>query len=416
MSKLVLMGSGETAPSLVPVHRELLASLSSPRACWLDTPYGFQENADILSQKTVEFFAQSLGQKLQVARFRSSEQTAVETELAYALVRQSHYVFAGPGSPSYTQRHWARSDLPRLFLEKLDTHGNIIVFASAALCPIGALCLPVYEIYKVGMEPHWLPGLEILPRLGFPAVVLPHYNNTVGGNHDTRFCYLGERRLRILEEQMESDLWIWGVDEHTAVTIDLEEGTFKVQGKGGFTLRRSGQSRFFASGETGSAELLRTPENAPLRTIPRSTAATGAASRSTQGLITDLAQPLAERFAEQLKSGSGLGAAQALLDFEQLLRDWSGDSDVHHWELARARFRNLLAQLGQGAQRGLQDPSEPIRPFVQSLLDIREEARAERQFGKADHIRDLLLQNGVEIQDTPQGTRWSLKKTESCAL
>ena len=30
---------------------------------------------------------------------------------------------------------------------------------------------------------------------GLPAVVVPHYDNAEGGHHDTRFCYLGERRL-----------------------------------------------------------------------------------------------------------------------------------------------------------------------------------------------------------------------------
>src|SRR6266571_3494942 len=31
------------------------------------------------------------------------------------------------------------------------------------------------------------------------GVVIPHYDNAEGGTHDTRFCYLGERRLAALE-------------------------------------------------------------------------------------------------------------------------------------------------------------------------------------------------------------------------
>jgi hypothetical protein len=407
MSKLVLMGSGETAPSLVGVHRALLERLRSPRCCWLDTPYGFQENADILSQKTVEFFQQSLGQRLHVAEFRRSDQPDVPTQLAYTLVRESNYIFSGPGSPSYAQRHWSQSEFPSIFLEKLRSEEAVLVFASAGVCSLGALCLPAYEIYKVGLPPHWLPGLDILPALGFDAVVIPHYNNTVGGNHDTRYCYLGERRLSELESQLEPHLWIWGVDEHTSVTLDLSAGTFEVQGKSSFTLRKDGQSSVFPSGHRGTLDELRNPSNDAVPVARANVAA--AAAVSTQGLITDQVKPLGERFQTALQGADGLTAAQALLDMEQVLHDWSGDSDVHHWGMARALFRNLLAQLGRSAERGLQDPTQPIAPFVRSLLDIRDQSRAEKHFQRADWIRQQLVAAGVEIQDTPQGTRWTLK-------
>jgi hypothetical protein len=412
MSKLVLMGSGETAPSLVGVHRQLLASLSNPHCCWLDTPYGFQENADILSAKTVEFYQVSLHQKLHLAHFRSSQQPEVERQLCYTQVRSSNLIFAGPGSPSYTQKHWSRSELPQIFIDKLREDRTVTIFASAAACAVGALCLPVYEIYKVGEDPHWLPGLGILPALGFSAVVLPHYNNTTGGNHDTRFCYLGERRLAQLEEQMEPGLWIWGVDEHTAVILDLAEETFEVHGKGGFTLRCPGQSTFFEHGAHGSLQELHQPG---ARRAASSPTAPQEPTTSTQGLITEAIKPVTERFDYAMHHNDGLGAAQALLDFEQVLVDWSGDSDVHHWQMARAQFRNLLAQIGEGAQRGLQDPSQPIAPFVQSLLELREQAREEREFQRADQIRQRLLKAGVEVQDTPQGTRWALR-AEALAL
>lgn len=410
MSKLVLMGSGETAPSLVPVHRQLLQGLSQPKACWIETPYGFQENADILSAKTCEFFQQAFAVRLQVAGYRHQDQPEVERQLAYGVARQCNYLFTGPGSPSYALRHWSHSEFPSLFEETLSQQQSVCVFASAAACAVGALCLPVYEIYKVGQEPHWLPGLDLLSRLGFSAVVLPHYNNTVGGNHDTRFCYLGERRLAGLEEQMEENLWIWGVDEHTAVILDLQQDTFEVLGKGQFTLRYRGQSLVYESGQRGSLQQLRQPGRSPA--TPPLAPLERASEVTTQGLILDQFGPLVQRFQSSLERADGLGAAQSLLDMEQLLQDWSGDTDVHHWNQARAQLRSLIARLGQEAQRGLQDPNERVGPFVQSLLDLREQARSERQFQRADAIRQQLLQAGVEVQDTPQGTRWSLRIPE----
>ena len=72
--------------------------------------------------------------------------------------------------------------------------------ASAAALTLGVATIPVYEIYKVGEDPHWLEGLDLLgPATGLRAAVVPHYDNAEGGNHDTRFCYMGERRLQALE-------------------------------------------------------------------------------------------------------------------------------------------------------------------------------------------------------------------------
>jgi hypothetical protein len=50
---LAIIGSGETSPTMVTVHRDLLARLSSgrPRALLLSTPYAFQENAAGVSAK-----------------------------------------------------------------------------------------------------------------------------------------------------------------------------------------------------------------------------------------------------------------------------------------------------------------------------------------------------------------------------
>jgi hypothetical protein len=51
---LAVMGSGETAPAMAKVHRALFGRLGGDvRAAIIDTPYGFQENADELSARTV---------------------------------------------------------------------------------------------------------------------------------------------------------------------------------------------------------------------------------------------------------------------------------------------------------------------------------------------------------------------------
>jgi len=99
-------------------------------------------------------------------------------------------VFAGPGSPTYALRQWRDTPVPDLIAGKL-RDGGVVCFASAAALTLGSHAIPVYEIYKAGIEPHWVPGLDLVsPLLGSPAVIIPHYDNAEGGHHDTRLCYL----------------------------------------------------------------------------------------------------------------------------------------------------------------------------------------------------------------------------------
>src|SRR5262249_30423394 len=87
--------------------------------------------------------------------------------------------------------------------------------------------------------------------LGFGphCVLIPHFDNAEGGTHDTRFCYMGERRLQALEAMLPDDAWVLGVDEHTALTIDIDAGDVTVTGRGAVTVRRRERAERFPSGE-----------------------------------------------------------------------------------------------------------------------------------------------------------------------
>ncbi|MFB7433572.1 hypothetical protein ACFCZ5_19745 [Streptomyces microflavus] len=59
---LALMGSGETSPTVVTLHRELVARLGGDAdAVTLETPYGFQVNRDDISTRPREYFRRSVG-------------------------------------------------------------------------------------------------------------------------------------------------------------------------------------------------------------------------------------------------------------------------------------------------------------------------------------------------------------------
>ena len=43
------------------------------------------------------------------------------------------------------------------------------------------------------------------------------------------------------------------------------------------------------------------------------------------------------------------------------------------------------------------------------LLETREKLREAKQYALADQIRDALVQQGVTLEDTPQGTQWHFR-------
>jgi cysteinyl-tRNA synthetase len=69
---------------------------------------------------------------------------------------------------------------------------------------------------------------------------------------------------------------------------------------------------------------------------------------------------------------------------------------------ARGALEEMLPVLGL---EGVLRPSEDVDPEAERLLAEREDARAARDFERADRIRDELEGRGWEVRDTPGGAR-----------
>jgi cysteinyl-tRNA synthetase len=60
------------------------------------------------------------------------------------------------------------------------------------------------------------------------------------------------------------------------------------------------------------------------------------------------------------------------------------------------------------AQEGAVDPRERVEPFVTGILALRREARQDQRWQDADRMRNLLVQCGVQVNDTGDATEWEL--------
>jgi hypothetical protein len=310
----------------------------------------------------------------------------LETERFLGRVSEANYVFAGPGSPTYALRHWRDTGVRERLADKID-QGGCVAFASAAAMGLGAYALPVYEIYKVGEDPSWTTGLDLLGRIGVRCAVVPHYDNREGGTHDTRFCYMGEDRLRRLEAILPDDVLILGVDEYTVSIIDVEAQSVTVRGRGGVTIRRRGSERAWTR-TTFSLSELQDPSTP--------------AARSRREPVP-AAHSALDRF-------DGDGLVGAILEMESVLQERMADvGGTGERDRVRAEMRHLIIRLGDLARdAGRDEVREYVAPLVDVLLTMRGEARREQRFSDADRLRAILADCGVEVQDTPSGTAWSL--------
>ena len=164
MSLLVLMGSGETAPAMVRIHREVLERVAATQPVILDTPFGFQVNADQLVSRTTSYFKESVGVAVAVASWRSQDISETDKRKALATLARADWVFCGPGSPTYALSQWRGSEVPATLGDLLERGGALVLGSAAAVdrrqsCTAGLRDLQGRAVAAMGrrLEPHERP-------------------------------------------------------------------------------------------------------------------------------------------------------------------------------------------------------------------------------------------------------------------
>ena len=252
---VALFGSGETSPFGGGIYEMLARRHSMPLpVSVLETPAGFELNSAQVAGRVADFIQVRLQNYLpQVevipARRKGSAYSPDDPAIAAPLLR-SDFIFLGPGSPTYAVRQ-LQDSLTWHFLQARHRLGATVVFASAATVAAGAMALPVYEIYKVGEDPYWKPGLDFFGAYGLSLAFIPHWNNADGGSElDTSHCFMGQARFEKLLECLPAGMTMVGIDEMTALVIDLQEKSCQVLGKDSVHMICDGKECAYQKGET----------------------------------------------------------------------------------------------------------------------------------------------------------------------
>jgi hypothetical protein len=396
------------------VHRWVISKINEPvRAVFLDTPAGFELNADEISQRASTYVAEYVGVPCSVVSFKAAGRaTAREIENALRKLKRANYIFAGPGSPTYAVRNWRDTPVFDLVARRVD-EGAHLVLASAAAIAVGRYALPVYEIYKVGEEPHWVEGLDLLAPYGLDLAILSHWNNAEGATFDTRYCFMGQPRFDVLEGLLPDSTAVLGVDEYTACILDLGRDEGRVMGAGQVTIRRNEREEKFKAGASFSLDRLRTQ-------------AAARSDRPLPSLAPDATERVAARAGEILlqqvgKAGQKLATttdeysylADLASDIYDLAKavDEAREAGVEESLIsqARASLRQLLIAWSSQLAPSPTDVVASMAPFVELLIDLRSQLRAASNWPFADEIRDRLSVLGIILEDNPSGTTWRMR-------
>ena len=277
---------------------------------------------------------------------------------------------------------------------------------------------PCVRDLQVRAGPALARGPRRPSRRGHPGGVIPHYDNNEGGTHDTRFCYLGERRLSMMERGPARRR----LRARRRRAHRLRPRSRRRNGVGGRSRRRDG-----ALG--GPLRDVRERRDRHDRTILRETAAKLArdvSGRQVSGSARELAAAQSRRDAwrrgeasRRSRPPSHIAArrpgTRARGGFRLSGRGPGHGARGEHGARSRAR-RHRVVDGHPGGRRArprplpacarsssssaacprpaLRDPRELVGPFVEALLELRNAARNEGRFAEADLVRERLADRG----------------------
>jgi cyanophycinase-like exopeptidase len=261
LGKVVLISSGETSQTGGLIFRNIAASQPKGlRIAILETPAGFELNSAAVARRVADSMTLRMGDfapRIDVlpARRRGTPDSPDSPGVVEG-VASADWIYMGAGSPTYAVRQLRGSPAWEALLASWQ-QGAGLIMASAAAVAMGKFTLPVYEIFKVGEDPEWKPGLDLFGLLGWRLAVVSHWNNAEGGVElDTSRCFIGRERFDVLRRALPPGAAVLGLDEHTSAILDWESGKGSVAGKGTVTILRNGlESIHPAGGEFPLAEL-----------------------------------------------------------------------------------------------------------------------------------------------------------------
>jgi cysteinyl-tRNA synthetase len=112
---------------------------------------------------------------------------------------------------------------------------------------------------------------------------------------------------------------------------------------------------------------------------------------------------------DDLNTSSGLAAIFELVRAINTAREASVSGPF--FQAAQNTVRELASVLGMALDKAAGGASVDVAatPFIDLLIDVRNDLRAAKQWALADKVRNQLKSLGVTLEDSKEGTSWKLE-------
>ena len=254
---------------------------------------------------------------------------------------------------------------------------------------------PGWHIECSAMSVRYL-GEQIDIHGGGQDLIFPHHENEIAQSE----CFTGKKPF--VKYWMHNGLLQMGAEKMSKSLgnlITIRQALEKYSADG---LRLFILSSYYRNPLTYSVEAMDAAEKGAER-LRQAVSNTGKAGGEQVG-----ATPFKQRFIEAMDDDFGTPAAIAsLFDLAREINR-AGETGADASE-ARHALKELAGVLGLTLKE-VEKPFTDAAPFIELLIKTRKKLRDAKQFKLADEIRNTLIEMGVILEDTAQGTVWKRKK------
>jgi cysteinyl-tRNA synthetase len=134
------------------------------------------------------------------------------------------------------------------------------------------------------------------------------------------------------------------------------------------------------------------------------TGADGGMTEKEKGLLAE-ASGQQEKFNEVMDDDLNTADAVSVI-FDLVKHANTTVKDGATKEYAKA-LKDEIVMLGGILGLILETREEVLDADIEKLIEERQQARKDKDFKRADEIRDELLEKGIQLKDTREGVKWS---------
>ena len=262
---------------------------------------------------------------------------------------------------------------------------------------------PGWHIECSVMSKNYL-GEEIDIHAGGEDLIFPHHENEIAqseccnGKEFARY-WLHNAFLNIDNRKMSKSLGNFFTVREIGEKYDLQ------------VLRFFMLSAHYRSPLNFSADLMEASKNALDRIINAVENLKFLAGNGSEGEMTEAEQKEVEGLAEFEKKfdeamDDDFNTADAIAAIFELVKYANSNVTAENTKAFINTVKEKIVSLGDILGLILEKEEEILDSDIEKLIEERQAARKEKNFARADEIRNLLLEKGIVLKDTREGVKW----------